>query len=296
MKKDYSDVIRVLKDRRVPYTYFSPELVEIGYTINGCKVWIDTSEWDGNVAGIMRAIYDRCGYMENHLYHKVKANIEMIKRTKSLESTIHISDSIDTIANAIDRKINHIYNEREANMVDVKFNDLEKDLKEYGITLSTIRSSYGNGDYACEIEGYFTPSVYKAHNAREKLTPVHPVGSKPIPKKVIFSGPATTILWKDGTKTTVKCSSEDVWDYDVGIAMCYLKKMLGNKGNYNNVFREAMKVAVVAEPKTKDISSSIDSGTYVASAFESMSEIARINKCINDAANALLNRAVKEKK
>jgi len=63
------------------------------------------------------------------------------------------------------------------------------------------------------------------------------------PKKVIFSGPATTILWKDGTKTTVKCSSEDVWDDDVGIAMCYLKKMLGNKGNFNNIFREAAKVA-----------------------------------------------------
>ncbi len=62
------------------------------------------------------------------------------------------------------------------------------------------------------------------------------------PKKVIFNGPATTILWKDGTKTTVKCQDEDVWADDVGIAMCYLKKMLGNKGNFNNIFREAKKV------------------------------------------------------
>jgi len=67
---------------------------------------------------------------------------------------------------------------------------------------------------------------------------------RPHPKKVIFCGPATTILWTDGTKTTVRCSSEDVWEDEVGIAMCYLKKMLGNKGNYNNIFREAMKVAV----------------------------------------------------
>ena len=72
-----------------------------------------------------------------------------------------------------------------------------------------------------------------------------PKTAEPTPKKVIFSGPATTILWKDGTKTTVKCSSEDVWDDDVGIAMCYLKKMLGNKGNFNNIFRQARKVTEV---------------------------------------------------
>jgi hypothetical protein len=159
----------------------------------------------------------------------------------SLESTIFINDSTEAIADAINRRIHHIYNEREADMVGIKFNDLEKELKELGIELSTIRHS--SGEVGFEIEGYLNPSVYKAHNARERLTPVHPVGPKPIPKRVIFSGPATTILWKDGTKTTVKCSSEDVWDDDVGIAMCYLKKILGNKGNFNNIFREAMKVA-----------------------------------------------------
>ena len=74
------------------------------------------------------------------------------------------------------------------------------------------------------------------------IAPTKPI-CRPRPKKVIFSGPATTILWKDGTKTTVKCSDEDVWSDEVGIAMCYLKKLLGNKGNYNNIFREAMKVA-----------------------------------------------------
>lgn len=80
MKKDYRDVIRVWDRTGIPYDYFSSGLVPIGYTINGYKVWIDTKKWDGNVAGIMRAIYDHCGYMENHLYHKVKASVEMIKR------------------------------------------------------------------------------------------------------------------------------------------------------------------------------------------------------------------------
>ena len=175
-------------------------------------------------------------YLNGWTYHPEFTTAD----TSSLESTIYINDSAEAIADAINRRIHHIYNEREANMVGIKFNDLEKDLREYGITLSTIRSSCGNSTF--EIEGYFTPSVYRARNAREKLTPVHPVGPKPIPKKVIFSGPATTILWKDGTKTTVKCQEGDEWAPDVGIAMCYLKKMLGNKGNYNKIFREAEKV------------------------------------------------------
>ena len=80
MKKDYRDVIRVWEGTSIPYDYFSAGLAKIDYNINGYKVWIDTERWDGNVAGIMRAIYNCCGYMENHLYHKVKANVEIIKR------------------------------------------------------------------------------------------------------------------------------------------------------------------------------------------------------------------------
>ena len=99
MKKDYRDVIRVVKGNTIPYHYFSSELAQIDCKINGCKVWIDISEWDGNVAGIMRAIYDCCGYMENHLYHKVKANVEMIKRTRQhkVESTPLVPNVIKNV-------------------------------------------------------------------------------------------------------------------------------------------------------------------------------------------------------
>jgi len=91
MKKDYRDVI-VVKDRTPTpspgYEFFCPEIYKIDCKINGRTVWIKTDEWDGNVAGIMRAIYDCCGYMENHLYHKVKANVEMIKRERQHKVTL----------------------------------------------------------------------------------------------------------------------------------------------------------------------------------------------------------------
>lgn len=56
-------------------------------------------------------------------------------------------------------------------------------------------------------------------------------------KKVIFNHPATIILWDDGTKTVVHCGDDEKFDPEKGIAMCLLKKMLGNKGDYNNYIR-----------------------------------------------------------
>lgn len=114
--------------------------------------------------------------------------------------------------------------------------------------------------------------------------------AKPTPKKVIFSGPATTILWKDGTKTTVKCQDGDGWDDDVGIAMCYLKKMLGNKGNFNNIFREAAKVSDGCGWGFAKVNSSQvpESESYYSSALDSMKRnIDEINDFMKDAADAL---------
>ena len=57
-------------------------------------------------------------------------------------------------------------------------------------------------------------------------------------KKVIFNDPATIILWKDGTKTVVKCQEGDTYSKELGLAMCISKKALGNKGNFNDIFKE----------------------------------------------------------
>ena len=56
-------------------------------------------------------------------------------------------------------------------------------------------------------------------------------------KKVKFNPPATIVFWTDNTKTVVKCSGED-YDPEKGLAMCICKKMLGNKGNYYEVFKK----------------------------------------------------------
>ena len=57
-------------------------------------------------------------------------------------------------------------------------------------------------------------------------------------EKVIFNKPATIVFWADGDKTVVKCQDGDTYSKEVGLAMCIAKKALGNKGNFNDVFKE----------------------------------------------------------
>lgn len=57
-------------------------------------------------------------------------------------------------------------------------------------------------------------------------------------ERVIFNDPATIVIWKDGTKTVVKCQEGDVYDAEKGLALCISKKALGNKGNFNEVFKK----------------------------------------------------------
>lgn len=47
-------------------------------------------------------------------------------------------------------------------------------------------------------------------------------------KKVIYNDPATIVLWADGSKTVVKCDPKDKYDKTKGLALCFMKKALGN--------------------------------------------------------------------
>lgn len=56
-------------------------------------------------------------------------------------------------------------------------------------------------------------------------------------RRVIFNDPATIVMWEDGTKTVVKANNEP-FDKEKGLAMAICKKVYGNKGNFNNVFKQ----------------------------------------------------------
>ena len=81
------------------------------------------------------------------------------------------------------------------------------------------------------------------HQRKSALPPI---------KDVIFNRPATIVFWEDNTKTVVKCSKNDVYDPEKGLAMAIAKKAYGNQGNYCNVFSGRPKSSNIL-PVIKDV-------------------------------------------
>lgn len=48
----------------------------------------------------------------------------------------------------------------------------------------------------------------------------------------------TCVVWKDGKKTLVRCQSGDIWDKEKALALCYMKRVLGNRGSFNEVLKK----------------------------------------------------------
>lgn len=57
-------------------------------------------------------------------------------------------------------------------------------------------------------------------------------------KRVKFNDPATIVFWSDGSKTVVKCQDNEPFDKEKGLAMAIVKRMVGNTGRYNEIFKE----------------------------------------------------------
>ena len=67
-------------------------------------------------------------------------------------------------------------------------------------------------------------------------------------KNAYFNYPVTVVMWSDGTKTVVECQGNDFYSEETGLAVAIAKKALGNKGNFNNVFKKW----IPKEEKTND--------------------------------------------
>lgn len=55
-------------------------------------------------------------------------------------------------------------------------------------------------------------------------------------QKVIFNPPATIVIWRDGSKTVVKCGENDIFDPEKGLAMAISKRAFGNNRDYYEIF------------------------------------------------------------
>ena len=57
------------------------------------------------------------------------------------------------------------------------------------------------------------------------------LNNKTVISRVLFNKPATIVFWNDGTKTITKCSEDDTYSKEAGLAICCLKKAFGKKAN-----------------------------------------------------------------
>lgn len=103
-------------------------------------------------------------------------------------------------------------------LVDAKIDMPPSDYSRYGIVNYPM---YFSG----ELDGRFEYSLDS------------PLLSFPEIEKVIFNEPATIVYWKDGEKTVVKANDEP-FDKEKGLAMAITKKVYGNKGSFNEIFRK----------------------------------------------------------
>lgn len=95
----------------------------------------------------------------------------------------------------------------------------------------------------CEMVGGRRGNTGKAYFQKETIL----AGMFSI-ARVYFNDPVTVVLWKDGTKTIVRCQEGDTYSAETGLALCFAKKALGNKGGFNDVFKKY--IPVVHEPET----------------------------------------------
>lgn len=71
----------------------------------------------------------------------------------------------------------------------------------------------------------------------EKVTKVTMLEWKMTPRKVIFNGPATVVMWEDGSKTVVKKTDGDVDDREKAVMFAIIKKACGNRGKMNRYLK-----------------------------------------------------------
>ena len=107
------------------------------------------------------------------------------------------------------------------------------------ITSSSNGGSRGYDSYitVIHIAPGKDPMLRTITEARVIKAPRKP--EKPYKQVVVNKSKRTIcVVWKDGTRTVMKCHPDDEWDEEKGVAMCFMKKMFDNRGCYYDTFKD----------------------------------------------------------
>ena len=75
----------------------------------------------------------------------------------------------------------------------------------------------------------------------------------------------TVVRWIDGSKTMVKCQEGEPFDKEKGLALCYMKRTLGNKGSFNETLKKWCPIEETEEIKKQilDINTTAKANNYI---------------------------------
>lgn len=169
----------------------------------------------------------------NTVVKELKCNMTMEKSSKTWKVTDISVDGSDTdgthVEVTVEGNLPHGYD-------FPKLQDrLEKRLNDVDNAISTYKRA---------LNAYYGKLAFDGITRWSKTNPhvtSTPTSTLPGIRNVIFSAPATIIIWMDNTKTVVKCGEGDVYDPEKGFAMAISKKILGNKGNYYETYKHWLK-------------------------------------------------------
>ena len=130
----------------------------------------------------------------------------MEKRTTRLNSKDPIFTNINEIFNIIDWLSENLDDDEEDKKPQKKAEPKKPDVR----VIKDIRPSVGTS-YNKKNEKNFKPLFI------------------PKIKDVMFRNPATIVWFEDGSKTVAIAGHGDKYDKEVGLAICMLKRVLGNK-------------------------------------------------------------------
>ena len=146
------------------------------------------------------------------------------------------------------------------NYVYVKFSGTEKNYiyktklnliegATYNIVADGI-TTYASPVKVCSI----VPTRPNFSGVIREITTAEIVTAPPRPKVnvkfIINKEKGTTVaIWKDGSKTIIKCQPGESFDAEKGIAMCFVKRYFKNRGCYNDWMREVLKENGLVEEK-----------------------------------------------
>lgn len=129
--------------------------------------------------------------------------------------------------------------------IPVKITEVESEGGAYSSSMTTFKCLVVNDD---QIKNSDPRTIGEQLNRRFKEAMNSMYGANPKPShtyvkpyqidRVIFNAPATIVFWADGTKTVVKCQDGDTYSKETGLAVAIAKKVFGNKGNFNEVFKQ----------------------------------------------------------